>query len=171
MAELTQKERLQPSLLDRLTDNDPERKQESRDSRVISPSRLRDSVRRDLAWLFNTTHLQAMENLDDYPLVARSVVNYGMPDMAGRTVSTMNSGLVEQTIRRAILDFEPRLVAETLRVRATVRDQQMNHNAMSFDIEAELWAQPLPLRLFLRTAVDLEDGAIEVRDMGSAGGT
>jgi type VI secretion system protein ImpF len=43
----------------------------------------------------------------------------------------------------------------------------MNHNAMSFDIEAELWAQPIPLRLFLRTAIDLEGGTIDVRDLGN----
>ena len=44
----------------------------------------------------------------------------------------------------------------------------MNHNAMLFDIEAELWAQPLPLRLFLRTEIDLETrGASTVlRDAG-----
>lgn len=170
MAELTQKERLQPSLLDRLTDNDPERKLESRETRVISPSRLRDCVRRDLAWLFNTTHLQALQSMDDYPLVAHSVINYGMPDMAGRTISTINPVILEQTIRRAITDFEPRLVARTLRVKLVVDDRQMNHNAMSFDIEAELWAQPLPLRLFLRTAIDLESGTIDVRDLGNAGG-
>ncbi len=170
MAELTQKERLQPSLLDRLTDNDPERKLESREARVLSPSRLRDCVRRDLAWLFNTTHLQALQSLDDYPLVAHSVINYGMPDMAGRTISTINPVVLEQTIRRAITDFEPRLVARTLRVKLVVDDKQMNHNAMSFDIEAELWAQPLPLRLFLRTAIDLESGTIDVRDLGNAGG-
>jgi type VI secretion system protein ImpF len=170
MAELTQKDRLQPSLLDRLTDNDPERRLESREARVISPSRLRDCVRRDLAWLFNTTHLQALQNLDDYSMVGRSVINYGMPDMAGRTISTINAALLEQTIRRAITDFEPRLVARTLRVKLVVDDKQMNHNAMSFDIEAELWAQPLPLRLFLRTAIDLESGTIDVRDLGNAGG-
>jgi type VI secretion system protein ImpF len=170
MAELTQKERLQPSLLDRLTDNDPEKRQESREARVISPSRLRDCVRRDLAWLFNTTHLQSLQNLDDYPMVARSVINYGMPDMAGRTISTINPVILEQSIRRAITDFEPRLVARTLRVKLVVDEKQMNHNAMSFDIEAELWAQPLPLRLFLRTAIDLESGTIDVRDLGNAGG-
>lgn len=172
MAELTQKERLQPSLLDRLTDNDPERKQESRDSRVLSPSRLRDCVRRDLAWLFNTTHLQAMQDLEDYQLAAHSVLNFGMPDMAGRTLSGVNGPMLEQEIRRAILDFEPRLVAKSLRVRLVTDDKRMNHNAMTFDIEAELWAQPLPLRLFLRTAIDLESGVIDVRDMGSgkAGG-
>jgi type VI secretion system protein ImpF len=170
MADLTQKERLQPSLLDRLTDNDPERKQESRDARVLSPSRLRDCVRRDLVWLLNTTHLKAVQNLDDYPQVARSVLNYGMPDLAGRTTSSVDTTVLEQAIRRVILDFEPRLVARTLRVRLFVDEKQMNHNAMSFDIEAELWAQPLPLRLFLRTSVDLETGSIDVLDLGGKGG-
>jgi type VI secretion system protein ImpF len=170
MADLTQKDRLQPSLLDRLTDNDPDRKQESREARVLSPSRLRDCVRRDLAWLLNTTHLKTTQDLEDFPLVARSVLNYGMPDLAGRTTSSVDTILLEQSIRRAILDFEPRLVAKTLRVRLFVDDKQMNHNAMSFDIEAELWAQPLPLRLFLRTSLDLESGSVEVSDLGSKGG-
>jgi type VI secretion system protein ImpF len=170
MADLTQKERLQPSLLDRLTDNDPDRKLESRDSRVLSPSRLRDCVRRDLAWLLNTSHLRAVQDLDEYPQVLRSVLNYGMPDLAGRTTSSVDTTTLEQAIRRVILDFEPRLVAKTLRVKLFVDEKQMNHNAMSFDIEAELWAQPLPLRLFLRTAVDLESGTIEVLDLGSKGG-
>ena len=170
MADLTQKDRLQPSLLDRLTDNDPDRKQESRDARVLSPSRLRECVRRDLAWLLNTTHLRATQDLDDHPFVGRSVLNYGMPDLAGRTTSGVDTTVLEQAIRKAILDFEPRLVAKSLRVRL-FSDEQMNHNAMTFDIEAELWAQPLPLRLFLRTAVDLESGSIDVADLGSKGGT
>jgi type VI secretion system protein ImpF len=170
MADLTQKDRLQPSLLDRLTDNDPERKQESRDARVLSPSRLRDCVRRDLIWLLNTTHLKAVQDLDEHPQVARSVLNYGMPDLAGRTTSSINTTVLEQAIRKVILDFEPRLVARSLRVRLFVDEKQMNHNAMSFDIEAELWAQPLPLRLFLRTSVDLESGSIDVIDLGGKGG-
>ena len=99
MADLTQKDRLQPSLLDRLTDNDPERKQESRDARVLSPSRLRECVRRDLVWLMNTTHLRSTQDLDDYPLVARSVLNFGLPDLAGRTSSTVEAGVLEQAIR------------------------------------------------------------------------
>jgi type VI secretion system protein ImpF len=33
-----------------------------------------------------------------------------------------------------------------------------------FDIEAELWAQPLPLRLFLRTEIDLETGGVKVSE-------
>ena len=51
MADKTLTERLQPSLLDRLTDLEPEAKTESRDSRVINIRRLREIIRRDLAWL------------------------------------------------------------------------------------------------------------------------
>jgi type VI secretion system protein ImpF len=37
-------------------------------------------------------------------------------------------------------------------------------------IEAELWAQPLPLRLFLRTDLNLETGEAQVTDVtGQAG--
>ena len=36
-------------------------------------------------------------------------------------------------------------------------------------IEAELWAQPLPLRLFLRTEIDLETGSVNVTDQGQGG--
>ena len=169
MAELTPKERLSPSLLDRLTDDEPDRATESRESRVLSPARLRECVRRDLAWLFNTTHMQSLQNLDEVPLVARSVLNYGIPELAGRTASSLHTVELEQMIRQAILNFEPRLDRNSVRVRPVLDERQMNHNALSFDVEAELWAQPLPLRLFLRTAVDLESGSVDVAEQGGKG--
>jgi type VI secretion system protein ImpF len=169
MAELTQKERLQPSLLDRLTDDDREHRQESRDKRVLSPARLRECVRRDLTWLLNTTHLAALEDLDQHPEVQRSVLNYGMPDLAGRTTSSVDVRALERLLIRVIADFEPRLLKSSVKVRIIADEQKMSHNAMCFDIEAELWAQPLPLRLFLRTEIDLETGGVSVSDLGQSG--
>jgi type VI secretion system protein ImpF len=169
MAELTPKERLSPSLLDRLTDDEPEVATEARESRVLSPARLRESVRRDLTWLFNTTQIQSLQDLGEFPLVVHSVLNYGIPDLAGRTASSLDTVELEHMIRQAILNFEPRLDRNSVRVRPVVNESQMNHHALSFDVEAELWAQPLPLRLFLRTAVDLETGNVEVTDQGGRG--
>ncbi|MCS5585447.1 MAG: GPW/gp25 family protein, partial [Pseudomonadales bacterium] len=83
MAELTQKERLQPALLDRLTDDDPQNKQESREKRVLTMRRLRASVLRDLSWLLNTTNLDSSEDIEQAPEVMHSVLNYGMPCIAG----------------------------------------------------------------------------------------
>ena len=169
MAELTKKERLQPSLLDRLTDEEPEARQESREKRVLSPARLRECVRRDLTWLFNTTSLSSMQELGDVPDVLRSVLNYGMPDLSGRTASSVDVRSLEQLLLRVIWDFEPRLIKKSVKVAIVVNEQLMNHNAMVFDIEAELWAQPLPLRLFFRTEIDLENGGVNVSDLGGQG--
>ena len=166
MAELTQKERLQPSLLDRLTDEEPQQRQESRERRVLSPSRLRECVRRDLSWLLNTTQLAALQDLDAHPEVARSVLNYGTPDLAGRTVSSVDARALERLLLKCIGDFEPRLLKSSVKVKIVADERLMSHNAMRFDIEAELWAQPLPLRLFLRTEIDLETGGATVTDLG-----
>lgn len=169
MAELTKKERLQPSLLDRLTDDEPDSRNESRDKRVLLPSRLRECVRRDLTWLFNTTNLSAVDDLAGFPDVQRSVLNFGMPDLSGRTAASIDIRALEQMLTRVIWDFEPRLLKSSVKVIIVTDESQMNHNAMSFDIEAELWAQPLPLRLFFRTQIDLESGGVNVSDMGAQG--
>jgi type VI secretion system protein ImpF len=84
MAELTPQERLQPSLLDRLTDDEPGTRDESRNKRILSIRQLRECVLRDLSWLLNTTQLEANEDLDAYPEVRRSTVNYGVPSLAGK---------------------------------------------------------------------------------------
>lgn len=164
MAELVPKERLQPSLLDRLTDDEPDRAVESRDKRVLSPYRLRESVRRDLSWLFNTTNLASVVDLEKHPQVESSTVNFGLPDLTGRTAGSIHIPTLEKLLRRAIWEFEPRLLKDTVRVKLIRDTNNYSPNALVFTIEAELWAQPIPLRLFLRTDVDLETGEIAVTD-------
>ncbi|MET0390588.1 MAG: type VI secretion system baseplate subunit TssE [Polyangiales bacterium] len=162
MPEFTHKERLQPSLLDRLTDDEPDVRVEGRDKRILSQERLRASVLRDLTWLFNTTHMSALVDLARHPEVAKSVLNYGLPDLAGHTATGVDVPQLEQLLRKAIWHYEPRLVQRSVRVHLIVDPNQMNHNSMRFEIEAELFAQPLPLQLYLRTEIDLEDGDVRV---------
>ena len=166
MAELTQKERLQPSLLDRLTDDAPDKLQESREQRVLSLSKLRSGVLRDLAWLLNTSTLDTVQSLDEYPLVSHSVVNFGVYDLVGTTLSRADVPEIQRQIRQAIWDFEPRISRESVVVKVSVSENKMHQNAMTFDIEGELWAQPLPLRLYFRTELDLETGNMEIIDRG-----
>jgi type VI secretion system protein ImpF len=168
VAELTPKERLQPSLFDRLTDDEPGRQRESAEKRVLSVQRLRESVRRDLASLLNATHLAAVQDLGDYPEVERSTLNYGIPDLAGRPASTIDKVAIARRIRRAIIEFEPRLVRSTLRVEVVVDPDSHSPNALHFDIHGDLWCQPVPLRLYLRSELDLEDGEVRLTE-GAAG--
>ena len=164
MAELTVRERLQPSLLDRLTDDEPQKSVESRDRRVMSLDKLRESVLRDLGWLLNTGKLSQLADLAGYPEVEHSVLNYGTPDLSGRIVSLAHVGDLELAMRQSILDFEPRILSETVKVRAIVDESNMGTNALTFEIEGTLWAQPTPLRLLLKTEVDLETGHAEVSE-------
>ncbi len=162
MADLTPQERLQPSLLDRLTDENPQSGVESRDQRMISWQRLRDAVRRDLAWLLNCVHLEATQDLSDWPLVARSTLNYGMPETTGVPVANINIETLQKRVRQAILDFEPRLVRNKLSVAVEKQGAAMNRNSLVFLIEGEMWAQPVPQSIYVRTEFDLETGVVKV---------
>lgn len=162
MAELTVSERLQPSLLDRLTDDDPTASAESRDRRVISLEKLRACVLRDLGWLLNTGRLTQVQDLERYPEVKRSVLNYGSLDLSGRHLSSADLEELENAVKQAIWDFEPRILRETLRVRSVLEGDKMSNSAITFEIEGSLWAQPMPMRMFLQTNIDLESGHVEI---------
>ncbi len=165
MAELTQKERLQPALLDRLTDEEPDKTQESREKRVLNVRRLRESVLRDLSWLLNTTNLEAVEDLEEFEDVSHSVLNFGMPDLAGTVVASTDVRELQRKLRQVIWDFEPRIQRDSVIVRVNVSEQRMDQDALTFEIEGDLWAQPLPQRLFLKTVVDLGTHHVEVVDV------
>lgn len=164
---MAQLENLQPSLLDRLSDDYPQTRQESRERQVISLARLREAVLRDLGWLLNTDSLSTTEDLSDYPEVARSVLNYGMPSLSGRTVSGADHKGLERLVRESIVNFEPRLIPGTVRVKAIVAAAEMSGNALSFSIEGQLWAEPAPLHLVLRTDIDLETGSVAISEHGA----
>jgi type VI secretion system protein ImpF len=163
LAALTPKEKLQPSLLDRLTDVRPDVRTSSGAVRVLSMDELRDGVRRDLAALFNATSLEVVEDLTDYPHVQRSTLNFGMPDLSGRTASGLDVPELERSLQRAIHEFEPRLLEDTVKISSEAYDAK-SHNTMVAIIEAELWSQPLPQKLMLRTELDLESGDVKLQE-------
>lgn len=167
MAEqLLPQDRLQPALLDRLTDEEPDKKQEPREARVLSKSRMRQSVLRDLAWLFNATRLEAVTDLSKTPHVRRSVVNFGLPALSGRTASSLDVTDLARAVREAILTFEPRILPATLQIRTVLEAGSLDHhNVIGVEIHGELWAQPVPLEFLVRTEFDLETGKVQIADL------
>ncbi len=157
-------DRLQPSLLDRLTDDAPETKSEPRERQLLTAQKLRRAVLRDLSWLLNTDSLQADVDLDDYPEVGGSVLNFGMRDLSGVTAADIDAKGLEKRIRQVIRDFEPRLDRNSVKVRVVMREGTYNKNAVGFEIEALLWGDPAPSELLLRTDVDLESGNVTIEE-------
>ena len=153
-------------MLHRLRDDEPDKEQESRDKRVLTMRKLRECVLEDLSWLLNTTNLEAVVNLDAYPEVANSVLNFGMPVLAGSSAASMDLNALQRKLRQVIWDYEPRILRHSVDVKVVRADKDMKPNALAFEIEGDLWAEPLPQRLYLKTIIDLESHKVEIDDLG-----
>ena len=175
MVSLNSRDRLQPSLLDRLIDPDPKQKAESADTRALTRQQLRAAVLRDLSWLFNATRDEPDPASDRTEQIAmwaanpearKSVLNFGMPAFAGLTLSSLDNGTIENSIEAAIRQFEPRIDPNTLHVEVRTGSQtEISHNVMQIVIRGQMWSQPVPLELLLSADMDVETGHTQVREM------
>lgn len=160
------RDRLQPALLDRLVDEDPTNPVEALENRAIGKTQLRQCVLRDLAWLLNTqAALPRDPDARESQPAENSVLNFGIPPLAGASLSGIDLADLENALRQAILDFEPRILPDSLTVRGIPPEEAIDrHNVLSFEIGGRLWAQPYPLELLLKTDLDLETGSVVLRD-------
>lgn len=156
----------------------------SSDSRSIDSRAYRDAVRRDLEWLLNSKRRRTRQELErtvmssseragvedaasiyDHEELPTSVLNYGIRDFNGTTVTLDDARVLDgirTEIRDAIRQFEPRIVAESLRIEP-VEDTKVP-GQLAFTIEAELWA--LPEWESLRIDIDLNTGSCRVKEGG-----
>jgi type VI secretion system protein ImpF len=112
-----------------------------------------------LNWLFNSVRPLRAEELEANPQVRNSVLNYGLPALSGLTASSLDLVHLERALKQAIVDFEPRILPDSVSVRALLERESLDHhNVVSLHIEGLLWAQPVPIELLLRTRLDLESG-------------
>lgn len=161
MADTEARDRLQPALLDRLVRDGANGES---GARVISKAEMRAAVLRDLSWLFNA--VQPHPDWEEtHPTLVGTVLNYGMPPLAGKQASKVDVSRLERTIAQTIKHFEPRILPHTLVVSAMEPNSVMDtHNVIEFEIRGHLWAQPVPLEILLRTKLDLEAGQVDVRE-------
>ena len=126
---------------------------------MIDVSRLRDIIQRDLVWLLNTSDNAGLIDAARYPHAARSVLNYGIHEVAGDYSTQARAERIRKSIAAAIRAYEPRIHPGSIDVQ--LRLGQDNRNAVvTFDIRADMWAQPLPMELYLRSQVDVTTGEL-----------
>ena len=130
--------------------------------RVISMRQLRESVLRDLAWLLSTSSYDTDRSLSLWPEVERSVFNFGLPSMAGLGIAGFDAAAAAARLQKAIETFEPRL--SHVHVTSETESGSMDLNALVFRVDAELWGQPTPQRMLLRTQIDVESADVVITD-------
>ena len=159
-------DRLWPVLLDRLTDERPtSRSPEPMQARIMSRRAYRDGVLRDLRWLLNCANSDATIDFTGRSDAEKSVINYGLTALSGRLASNVDKGELESVIRRTIIDFEPRILPQSLEVEVTLAENTMDsHNVLAVVIRGQLWSIPYPLEMLLRSDIDLETGQVVLHD-------
>jgi type VI secretion system protein ImpF len=156
---------LLPALLDRLTDLSPNERSESTAARSMTKAGFRRSVLRDLAWLLNTTNAESELDLSALPQARASVLNFGVQALSGKYLVDDDLRSLEAAVTECIRRFEPRIVADTLEVRVlTAKSEHATRNHLGMEIKGQLWAEPYPIDLLLRSRVDLESGQIALED-------
>lgn len=163
MPELTPMDKLQPCLLDRLTDDAPHSAVESRTQRVVSLQRYKEGVLRDLRWLLNTASHLPEEGLSEFPEAQRSVLNFGSRQLSGLMSESLNLADLERQLAEAIHLFEPRIIRQSLSVKIVKQPDQNHPHLISFEIRGHLWARPMPEQLYIKTEIDLETGDCVLR--------
>ena len=149
------------SVLDRLIDQEPDRKLEPPMTRAQSLRELRAALRRDLEWLFNTrcTIDEPPEALRE---VERSVYNYGVHDTSSLYLrSPKDQDFLAKSIKTAITFFEPRLQA----VKVTIEPSTDVVRGIHFSIEGLLRMDPAPVPIFFDTLLEPSKGEYRVKSI------
>ena len=163
VAEGPPKDRVLPALLDRLTDDNPGQPEARRD-RGFSLRDYKQAVLRDLTWLLNANAPPPFEKINEYPMVSRSVLNYGLSELAGLTASTLSPDALEKLVRDAIRAFEPRVIPSSLVVRALDAPDESPGNVIHLEIRGDIFAEPIPEALHVKTEIDLESGHCRLKE-------
>lgn len=144
--------------------NVPNDTAESPERRFVSMRKLREYVCRDLGSLLNSMSLDSSVDLSRYPQVQQSVLNFGMPSLAGRSLTSIDPVQTAAGIEEVIRRFEPRLTR--VHVTPDLEREGAAVHQLCFRIEAQLWGQPAPQNIVLRTQIDPETGDVSIADSG-----
>ena len=175
MLEVALTNKIQPCLLDKLIDLNPDKKVESASERVFGDRHYRRVVLCDLNILLSTPRPRFEGGLEEFDEVdssgnrinhiESSVLNFGVPPLCGAVSSSLDPDEVARAFRDALEHFEPRLAQGTITVEAIVDRWKDAGNELIFEINADLCANPAPEELRLRTSLDLETGAAILSEM------
>jgi type VI secretion system protein ImpF len=113
-----------------------------RPRQIITENLLRREVSRDLDALLNTVALDATVDMKNAPHVRNSILNFGLSDIAAHTIDENGVEEIPDDIRTAIVNYEPRIAADTLRIE---RDKQLDPVELKvrFVISGELVCHPV----------------------------
>lgn len=154
------------SLVDRLSLEDSDARDEAQDQPYVDKARSRDAVRRykdsvkrDLEWLLNTRRTLDYR-MDRYSQIESSVYAYGLPDITSVNIGSVNEqrklvDLMKETLRL----FERRLTNVSIEFDPLPGGSR----SLQFSISGVLNMDPAPEEIQIDTILDSTSAKYEVK--------
>lgn len=134
--------------------------------RSLSDMALRNLLAEDVANLLNTINMESDsgEMLDGLPNARKSILNYGLPDLASRTIDEKRRiDMIRGEITDALMQYEPRLISRTIKI---LRDEENEDDlSIRFVVHSDMRADPMPTSVEFVTEVELASGEIKIDRM------
>jgi type VI secretion system protein ImpF len=128
---------------------------------AVSESLLRAEVLKDMTMLVNTTALESSIDLRDLPHLRTSILNYGVPDIASRTLGDEGVEDISGEFETAFRTFEPRLVSGTVVV---TRDTSIDDTELRvrFVVRGDLACHPVNVPVEFVADVEIDSRKIVI---------
>ena len=162
MARVDKNKKLRPSVLDRLLDDEPHNQTEQDPGQHQLVKQLRNSVRRDLETLLNTRY-HVTKPPEDLHEVDRSLLNYGLPDLA--TINISDSKKRDEFTARlqtTLVEYEPRF--KSVKV-SYIDNKDETDRTLRFRIDAVIYADPLPQVVVFDSILESVTRTVSVKEI------
>jgi type VI secretion system protein ImpF len=105
--------------------------------------------------------MESTQDLQTFEHVRKSVLNFGFPDIAHRTIDELSLDDVKHEIATVLTSYEPRLVRNTVQV---TRDLSVDIADLKvrFIVRADLFCEPLNVPIEFVADVEVDTGKIMI---------
>jgi type VI secretion system protein ImpF len=160
-AHLAKDSRRGPQMREEMPGGASQRKSRTAQRQAINEASLRREVLHDLETLLNCVALESSVDLSDFPKVRKSILNYGFPDIARRTIDELEAEGLETEIEKILKTYEPRLNPQSLRV---ARDRNFDSSELKvrYLVRADLICKPLNVPMEYVAEVEVTTGKIQL---------
>ena len=128
---------------------------------VINEPMLRREVARDLDALMNTIAMESTEDMRAFEHVRKSILNFGFPDIAHRSIDEISLDDVKYEIATVLMNYESRLIRDTIHV---TRDNTVDAADLKvrFIVRADLFCEPVNVPIEFVAEVEVDTGKIMI---------
>jgi type VI secretion system protein ImpF len=127
--------------------------------RAITEAELRREVLGDLEALLNTISLGSAIAFDRDEPVRASILNFGRPDLARRSISESTVAAIAEEIREALIRYEPRLAPASIRIVHDPAEKEAEQK-LRYVIAADLCCEPLDVAVEFVADVSCDNGSV-----------